>query len=180
MLDQGNGHRGDMSNNGFLGEKPVNPQDLLPMRLNLVRTATNNFSDENKLGRGWFGTVYKVSMQNTTVELIHSIVYGNDEEGELSKARYMYIQGVLPDGREIAVKRLSRNSGQGIIELKNEVTLIARLQHRNLVRLLGCSLEEHEKLLIYEYMPNKSVDFFLFGIENFYTSAVSKHGKNRY
>ncbi|XP_040362273.1 G-type lectin S-receptor-like serine/threonine-protein kinase RKS1 isoform X2 [Rosa chinensis] len=103
--------------------------ELLLFHLNTVATATNNFSIENKLGEGGFGSVYK---------------------------------GILYDGKEIAVKRLSKFSGQGIEEFKNEVLLIAKLQHRNLVKILGCCFEGEEKILIYEYLPNKSLDCFIF------------------
>ncbi|KAK9085001.1 hypothetical protein Sjap_025412 [Stephania japonica] len=103
--------------------------ELPTFDLNTIMVATENFSLDNKLGSGGFGSVYK---------------------------------GRLPDGREIAVKRLSKSSGQGVKEFKNEVVLIAKLQHRNLVQILGCCVEEEEKMLIYEYMPNKSLDFLLF------------------
>ncbi|KAH1049874.1 hypothetical protein AAZX31_08G059000 [Glycine max] len=94
-----------------------------------ILAATNNFSDENKLGQGGFGPVYK---------------------------------GKIPGGEEVAVKRLSRKSSQGLEEFKNEMVLIAKLQHRNLVRLLGCCIQGEEKILVYEYLPNKSLDCFLF------------------
>ncbi|KAI5001943.1 hypothetical protein ZWY2020_026593 [Hordeum vulgare] len=94
-----------------------------------ILQATGNFSNENLLGQGGFGPVYK---------------------------------GQLPDGMEIAVKRLASHSGQGFTEFKNEVELIAKLQHNNLVKLLGCCIQGEEKLLVYEYLPNKSLDFFIF------------------
>nr|GMD96445.1 G-type lectin S-receptor-like serine/threonine-protein kinase At4g27290 [Ipomoea batatas] len=99
--------------------------------LSTISRATNNFSENNKLGEGGFGAVYK---------------------------------GVMDDKQEVAVKQLSKTSTQGVQEFKNEVICIAKLQHRNLVKLLGCCIQGEEKLLVYEYMANKSLDTFIFGL----------------
>ncbi|XP_042482434.1 cysteine-rich receptor-like protein kinase 25 [Macadamia integrifolia] len=103
--------------------------ESLQVNFDTIKAATNDFSDENKIGEGGFGAVYK---------------------------------GMLLDGQMIAVKRLSKNSGQGEIEFKNEVQLVAKLQHRNLVRILGFCLKGEEKLLIYEFVPNNSLNHFIF------------------
>ncbi|XP_042386103.1 receptor-like serine/threonine-protein kinase SD1-7 [Zingiber officinale] len=108
----------------------INTLGLLPSYdLGTIKTATNNFSDGNKLGEGGFGVVY---------------------------------MGQLEDGKKIAVKKLSRNSSQGPNEFQNELSLIAKLQHRNLVRLLGCCIEDTERIIILEYMENRSLDTFIY------------------
>ncbi|XP_038704889.1 cysteine-rich receptor-like protein kinase 10 [Tripterygium wilfordii] len=106
--------------------------ESLQFDLGTIKSATRKFSDDNKLGQGGFGVVYK---------------------------------GTLHSGQDIAVKRLSRSSGQGAKEFKNEVVVVAKLQHRNLVRLLGFCLEGKEKILVYEFVSNKSLDFFLYDPE---------------
>uniref|UniRef100_A0A6N2MZT2 Protein kinase domain-containing protein n=1 Tax=Salix viminalis TaxID=40686 RepID=A0A6N2MZT2_SALVM len=111
------GNRGTWVKNEL--QRSSSDQDLAFCKLS---AATINFSPDNKLGQGGFGSVYK---------------------------------GELPDSEKIVVKRPSKNSKQGIEEFTNEV------KHRNLVRLVGCCIQGGEQMLIYEYMPNKSLDSFL-------------------
>lgn len=101
----------------------------LNFKYSTLEKATGSFAEENKLGQGGFGTVYK---------------------------------GVLADGREIAVKRLYFNNRHRAADFYNEVNIISSVEHRNLVRLLGCSCSGPESLLVYEYLPNKSLDRFIF------------------
>ncbi|CAN0914603.1 Cysteine-rich receptor-like protein kinase 8 [Linum grandiflorum] len=101
---------------------------LIPFAI--LREATCNFSNANKLGQGGFGAVYK---------------------------------GKMSDGEEVAVKRQLTSSSQGMEEVKTEVTLVAKLEHTNLVRLLGFCIQGKERLLVYEYIPNGSLDQVLFG-----------------
>jgi serine/threonine protein kinase len=121
----------------------------------VIVNATDNFSINNKLGEGGFGPVYKVNNNTTSSVIFYYFQKYTDN---------FIFQGTLPEGKDIAVKRLSINSRQGLNELKNEVILIAKLQHRNLVKLLGCCIQENENMLVYEYMSNKSLDSFIFGL----------------
>ncbi|CAI0388654.1 unnamed protein product [Linum tenue] len=105
------------------------PPSLQAFTFSEIKTATNDFSDDNLLGAGGFGPVYKC---------------------------------VFPGDEEMAVKRLSKSSTQGLLEFTNEVSLTARLQHVNLVRVVGFCTEKDEKMLVYEFMPNRSLDIHLF------------------
>ncbi|XP_019174645.1 PREDICTED: cysteine-rich receptor-like protein kinase 25 [Ipomoea nil] len=104
-----------------------------------------------------------VQYEFSTIEAITNCFSPNNKIGEGGYGAVY--KGRLPTGQDVAVKRLSKSSSQGVEEFKNEVSLVAKLQHRNLVRVLGFCLEGEEKILIYEFVPNKSLDYFLFDPE---------------
>uniref|UniRef100_J3KV67 Protein kinase domain-containing protein n=1 Tax=Oryza brachyantha TaxID=4533 RepID=J3KV67_ORYBR len=98
-------------------------------------------------------------------EIIRAATNGFSRKNEIGRGGFGIVyKGQLPDGQEIAVKQLSKeNTVQGLKEFMNEVDLICKLQHRNLVRLLGYCIHCSERLLVYEFMSNKSLDTFIFG-----------------
>ncbi|XP_073012300.1 putative serine/threonine-protein kinase isoform X1 [Typha latifolia] len=95
-----------------------------------LKSATDNFHQGNKIGRGGFGTVYK---------------------------------GTLRSGQEVAVKVLSAESRQGVKEFLTEIDVITNVKHPNLVELVGCCVEADNRILIYEYLENNSLDHALLG-----------------
>lgn len=94
-----------------------------------LTVATNNFSDDNLLGSGGYGRVYK---------------------------------GTLSGGTRVAVKRIKRESHEGEREFLAEICAVSQVRHRNLVQLHGWCREQDKLLLVYEYMPNNSLDRWLF------------------
>lgn len=86
-----------------------------------------------------------------------------DEVNKLGQGGFGTVyKGVLPDGREIAVKRLFFNNRHRAADFYNEVNIISSVEHKNLVRLLGCSCSGPESLLVYEFLSNMSLDRFIF------------------
>ncbi|VAI01156.1 unnamed protein product [Triticum turgidum subsp. durum] len=98
------------------------------------------------------------------LETLRAATDGFCTKNEIGRGGFGIVyKGQMENGQEVAVKKLSAgNSVQGLKEFKNEVDLIAKLQHRNLVRLLGCCIHCSERILVYEYMSNKSLDTFIF------------------
>ncbi|KAJ8549674.1 hypothetical protein K7X08_033381 [Anisodus acutangulus] len=128
----------------------------------LSESATNLSKPGTSIGKG--------QEKRSDIELkffeLHDLKAATDNfspDNKLGEGGFGHVfKGQFPDGQQIAVKRLSTQSRQGLSEFKTEALLIAKLQHRNLVRFLGCCVEDEEKMLIYEYMPNKSLDYFIF------------------
>ncbi|TVU20062.1 hypothetical protein EJB05_36249, partial [Eragrostis curvula] len=148
----------------------------LPMYdLKTIQAATEDFSINNKLGEGTvnlgqFHRLYDINLGEGGFGPVYKVT--------VSIYNMLVAKGKLEDGQEIAVKTLSRTSRQGIDQFKNEVMLIAKLQHRNLVRLVGCCSAGEENMLICEYMPNKSLDYFLFGTDR--TPSMPLDWQTRY
>nr|GMD91800.1 cysteine-rich receptor-like protein kinase 25 [Ipomoea batatas] len=127
-----------------------------------MKRAKKSHSDVKETTSGMNEIAIEESVQYE-FSTIEAITNGFSADNKIGEGGYGAVyKGRLPNGQEVAVKRLSSGSTQGDGEFKNEVALIAKLQHRNLVKLMGFCLESEEKILVYEFVPNKSLDYFLF------------------
>ncbi|XP_014623454.2 G-type lectin S-receptor-like serine/threonine-protein kinase B120 isoform X3 [Glycine max] len=141
----------------YLGQEKKRKEMVMKMPHSTICDGLSSIED--------FGNVFKKGHELNVFDytLVMMATNGFSSENKLGQGGFGPVyKGILPTGQEVAVKRLSKTSTQGIMEFKNELTLICELQHMNLVQLLGCCIHEEEKILIYEYMPNKSLDFYLF------------------
>ncbi|OMO52213.1 hypothetical protein COLO4_37352 [Corchorus olitorius] len=155
----------DVSNNNLSGNIPrFNPSVTLNISGNPL-LLTGKHARKNRIGED------RLKKSNTAVEEFELLSFKKlvmatnnfDPTNKLGEGGFGPVyRGQFPDGQEIAVKRLSRASQQGLEEFMNEVELISKLRHRNLVKLLGCCTEGEEKMLVYEYLPNMSLDYFMF------------------
>ncbi|KAL2971567.1 hypothetical protein AAZX31_15G202200 [Glycine max] len=144
----------------YLGQEKKRKEMVMKMPHSTICDGLSSIED--------FGNVFKKGHELNVFDytLVMMATNGFSSENKLGQGGFGPVyKGILPTGQEVAVKRLSKTSTQGIMEFKNELTLICELQHMNLVQLLGCCIHEEDKILIYEYMPNKSLDFYLFGEE---------------
>ncbi|KAF8014775.1 hypothetical protein BT93_H0544 [Corymbia citriodora subsp. variegata] len=136
---------------------------LLRGRSGVLRRDSDNSIEEYPIVRRQITELHSLQLDLQTIEAATN-KFSNDKKLGEGGFGPVY-KGTLPGGQEIAAKRLSRSSGQGVKEFETEVELVAKLQHRNLVRLLGFSMERDETILVYEYVPNGSLDRLLFDPE---------------
>ncbi|KAI3728329.1 hypothetical protein L6452_16963 [Arctium lappa] len=103
------------------------------------------------------------SSLNFKYSMIEKATSSFDEANKLGQGGFGTVyKGVLPNGREIVAKRLFFNHQHRVGDFYNEVNIISSVEHKNLVKLVGFSCLGPESVLIYEYLPNRSLDHFIF------------------
>ena len=125
-----------------------------------LKKCTNNFSETNEIGSGGYGKVTENSV----------ITYLNGHMGlHLAEASNIIFtcskvyKGTIANGQMAAIKRAQQGSMQGAAEFKNEIELLSRVHHKNLVSLVGFCYEQGEQMLVYEYIPNGTLRENLMG-----------------
>ncbi|KAI3675658.1 hypothetical protein L1987_85250 [Smallanthus sonchifolius] len=135
-----------------------------PRYSELFQTARLSGSSLRYYGLGLENGNYTVTLQFAELQIEDGLTWKSTGRRVFD----IYLQGTLDDGRVIAVKHLSVASHQGKAQFIAEIATVSAVQHRNLVKLYGCCIEGDKRLLVYEYLENKSLDQALFGYNSWY------------
>ncbi|KAJ9141471.1 hypothetical protein P3X46_032008 [Hevea brasiliensis] len=128
-----------------------------------LETNSNSYYKETLVGNEVEGSISYPDIAFFNLSTILAATNNFSPDNKLGQGGFGVVyKGKFSNGKEVAVKRLLNNSVQGMEEFKNEVMLTAKLQHKNLVKLIGCCIQGEEPILVYEYLPNKSLDSFIF------------------
>ncbi|KAI3524605.1 hypothetical protein L1887_03264 [Cichorium endivia] len=146
---------------------PPSPQPPPPPAFSSGGSGTNYSGGSNPLPPPSPGMSLGFSKSTFTYEELARATDGFSEANLLGQGGFGYVhRGILPNGKEVAVKQLKTGSGQGEREFQAEVEIISRVHHKHLVSLVGYCISGAQRLLVYEFVPNNTMEFHL-------------HGKNR-
>lgn len=145
---------------------PASRPPLSPPIINSSGGSGSNYSgSENSLAPAPSSIPLGFSQSSFTYEELAMATDGFSEANLLGQGGFGYVhKGVLPNGKEVAVKQLKAGSGQGEREFQAEVEIISRVHHRHLVSLVGYCITGSKRLLVYEFVPNNTLEFHLHGI----------------
>jgi hypothetical protein len=139
-----------------------------PVNVNNSSGSGSNYSagGENRPPQSPLGNALSFSRSTFTYEDLAVATNQFSDANLLGQGGFGFVhKGVLPDGTEVAVKQLRDGSGQGEREFQAEVEIISRVHHKHLVTLVGYCISEEKRLLVYEFVPNNTLEFHLHGTD---------------
>lgn len=143
---------------------PPPPPPLPPGQVNSGGSGSN-YSGGEHLPPPSPGMAFGMTKSTFTYEELVLATDGFSDANLLGQGGFGYVhKGVLPNGKEIAVKQLKSGSGQGEREFQAEVEIISRVHHKHLVSLVGYCISGGQRLLVYEFVPNNTLEFHLHGM----------------
>jgi hypothetical protein len=151
--------------------KPAPP----PVNVNSSGSGSNySGGGENRNPQSPLGNALSFSRSTFTYEDLAVATDQFSDANLLGQGGFGFVhKGVLPDGTEVAVKQLKDGSGQGEREFQAEVEIISRVHHKHLVTLVGYCISEEKRLLVYEFVPNNTLEFHLHGMISFCVSTIA-------
>ncbi|RLN23204.1 proline-rich receptor-like protein kinase PERK1 [Panicum miliaceum] len=167
-------HKGDQYQNWQHNAPPPPPEHVVkmhshlsppppPLNVHSSGSASNHSGGENRPPLSP-GTAFSFSRSTFTYEQLMAATNGFSDANLLGQGGFGFVhKGVLPNGTEVAVKQLRDGSGQGEHEFQTEVEIISRVHHKHLVSLVGYCISGVNRLLVYEFVPNNTLEFHLHG-----------------